>query len=247
MTWLLRPFVESARRWGVGPGATVAALVFPFIGLAILPLLWATAEAAFRFLTQEDGIIEWTQFAAFVASCVVAAMIARQRWSTGHAVQAGLFALAAFALFLISAEEISWGQRILGYEAPEAIREINDQDEMTFHNISGVLIFFNVGMLLVSLYAIVAEPVIRRLRLAERWADAEILFAPPLFLASAFGVMAVFRVLRLAFLEGGYGVNRIGEWAELCFALAILIFLGLALRRLRAAEPAREVATGQTS
>jgi hypothetical protein len=65
-----------------------------------------------------------------------------------------------------------------------------------------------------------------------------VLFLPPIFLATAFAVMAAFRIVRLTVIDGGYGVNRIGEWAELCFAVALLSFLSLALRRLRVAEPA---------
>jgi hypothetical protein len=38
-------------------------------------------------------------------------------------------------MFIGFGEEISWGQRILGFSTPEALKEINVQEETTFHNI----------------------------------------------------------------------------------------------------------------
>jgi hypothetical protein len=39
-------------------------------------------------------------------------------------------------VFLIAAfEEISWGQRVLGFDTPDKLLEINQQDEFNFHNI----------------------------------------------------------------------------------------------------------------
>ena len=235
----MRPILASAERWGVSGSVALAALALPLLGVAVLPVLWLVNEDVFRFLTAEDGPIEYTQFGAFVVGAIVSGLIAVQRWSTGHHGQATLFAMVALGLVVISGEEISWGQRIFGFQAPDALRRINEQDEMTFHNITGVLLIFNIGMLLASLYSVVAEPIGRRLHVAERWPSAEVLFMPPLFLSAAFAVMAVFRVVRLTVIEGGFGVNRIGEWAELCFARALLSFLSLALRRLRVAEPAK--------
>ncbi len=43
--------------------------------------------------------------------------------------------LGLFFIF-VGGEEISWGQRLLGIETPEAIRQANVQGEMTLHNLS---------------------------------------------------------------------------------------------------------------
>ncbi len=233
---LLSPFTASAERWGVDRRLAYVALAVPVLGILALPVVYVISRDAFGFLMDEDGVVEYLQFVLFLISCVLAGLLARQRWMGGHRAQAIVFAAACLALLFISGEEISWGQRILGFEAPEPIREINEQDEMTLHNISGVLLLFNLGMLVASIYAMVAEPVARRLRATERWGEAGFLFVPPLFLASAFAVTAGFRILRLTLLESGYRVTRMGEWGELCFAAALAIFLVLCWRRLR--EPA---------
>lgn len=48
----------------------------------------------------------------------------------------GSFILFVGVIFIIAAfEEISWGQRIIGFDTPEKIEVVNDQDEFNFHNI----------------------------------------------------------------------------------------------------------------
>lgn len=47
----------------------------------------------------------------------------------------GLTFFYAFMFFFGAGEEISWGQRIFGWETSEAMKEINRQDETTIHNI----------------------------------------------------------------------------------------------------------------
>jgi len=235
---MLAPFIASANRWGFDARWAYVAMAVPPLGVLVLPGIYLLNRDLFAALMDEDRVVESLQFAAFAASALLSAWIARDRWTNGHRWQASLFALAALALIFISGEEISWGQRILGFEAPEALREINEQDELTVHNISGVLLAFNLGMLVTSLYAMVAEPIARLIRISDRWPHATFLFAPPLFLAPAFAVTAGFRLLRLIVLDGGYRTNRIGEWAELCFAAALAIFLMLCWRRLRKSHAA---------
>lgn len=43
-----------------------------------------------------------------------------------------------FGTFFIMGEEISWGQRIVGFETPENIKALNYQDELTVHNLQFV-------------------------------------------------------------------------------------------------------------
>jgi hypothetical protein len=45
------------------------------------------------------------------------------------------FLLLGLLFFVLLGEEISWGQRILGFETPKGIEERNIQDEFNFHNL----------------------------------------------------------------------------------------------------------------
>ena len=42
----------------------------------------------------------------------------------------------ALIFFFGAGEEISWGQRILGFQTPEALSEVNRQEEFNLHNLS---------------------------------------------------------------------------------------------------------------
>ena len=45
------------------------------------------------------------------------------------------YALLALLLFVACGEELSWGQHWLGFETPDAIKQINAQDEVNLHNL----------------------------------------------------------------------------------------------------------------
>ena len=47
----------------------------------------------------------------------------------------GVYVLGAAALLFVAGEEISWGQRILGFATPDALAALNRQDEFNVHNI----------------------------------------------------------------------------------------------------------------
>jgi hypothetical protein len=42
----------------------------------------------------------------------------------------------AFLFFVGAGEEISWGQRLLGFETPEAVSQVNRQEEFNLHNLT---------------------------------------------------------------------------------------------------------------
>lgn len=93
---------------------------------------------ATRFLTHEDGLIEWAGAIALFASSVLF-LFAYLRLRSGAREDNGrvkrtMVLLLALACFLGGAEEISWGQRILGLETPAQVKEVNRQDELNLHN-----------------------------------------------------------------------------------------------------------------
>lgn len=64
--------------------------------------------------------------------------LARQNLDqTGASIVKQLIYLGLAAVFFFGAgEEISWGQRILGFATPESISEVNRQEEFNLHNLS---------------------------------------------------------------------------------------------------------------
>ena len=104
------------------------------IGVLSTALLLAIAllpEDATYAWTDEDGPVESASALFWLAAAIAAA------FSASRAGRNGALLIAAFSLgcFVLFGEEISWGQRLIGFETPEAIREINYQDEVNLHNL----------------------------------------------------------------------------------------------------------------
>ena len=96
----------------------------------IIAMLWfgRADPENYRALLQEDQIVEWTTFWLFLAAGLFGLRRAVQR----RRVFDGLVAL--FCVF-VAGEEISWGQRLIGYAAPEFFLRANVQQEVNLHNL----------------------------------------------------------------------------------------------------------------
>ncbi|MEX1045116.1 MAG: hypothetical protein WEC73_03225 [Chthoniobacterales bacterium] len=106
--------------------------VFTLIGL-----VWSRVDVkSFKHVyVVEDGLIEWLTVALLLGVVVVSL----RRFVRLRAGRPRLFlaCLLGFAgvFFFGAGEEISWGQRLLGFGTPEAIQQYNTQDEFTVHNL----------------------------------------------------------------------------------------------------------------
>jgi len=138
-----------------------------------------------RFLYREDGPLEYLTvlFAIISSVClVVSAMGAKQRMRetsrrsliVGRLLVVGL----AIACMLFAMEEISWGQRIFGWETPEFMQEANYQGETNLHNLTHLLPqLLNWGLTAYCVLAIVSW--LGRLRQRLPW--LRLLFPHPCF------------------------------------------------------------------
>lgn len=91
----------------------------------------------FNELAKEDYPVEWlSAFLLFSSSCIFA-YLSLKRFSFGKKskVIKWSFFLISMAFFVIAMEEISWFQRVIGFETPDAFSN-NIQDEFNLHNFS---------------------------------------------------------------------------------------------------------------
>lgn len=102
--------------------------------LGIAPLLYLLNPDYFFWYTVEDGIVEY-----FTATLL--AGIALVFFTKGKRLYGRNRSLAYFYFFLVLVfifgvgEEVSWGQRLLGFETPPDLKKVNAQGELNFHNI----------------------------------------------------------------------------------------------------------------
>jgi len=203
------------------------------LGVAALATILARGDPdQFRLLVQEDGALEWCTFWAFLlAAGVGVANVSRELrqrrlpwWSAG---------LALFC-FLVAMEEISWGQRLLGYRPPAYFLENNFQQEFNFHNVTPSKLRKLALSGIIAGYGIVL-PLLLLIRPLQAWAVRLGVVAPPLALVPSFGVVLVFyRVSTFRFRT---------EWVELllggCFLFAMLAAGALRIGGLRSIELVR--------
>jgi hypothetical protein len=103
-----------------------------FLGLTYLPLF--AEESTLDAFAREDGIFEnLTAIYLFFTSMVFAIAFFRFR-KTSWLLKLS-YAGLALLFFLGAGEEISWGERIFGWNEPNSIREINVQGELSIHNL----------------------------------------------------------------------------------------------------------------
>ena len=84
----------------------------------------------------EDSLFEnGTAFLFLVTALLLLAIAARGRGVSEAVSGRWLYTVGALAFVFAAGEEISWGQRIFGFETPDYLRDINFQNEFNVHNI----------------------------------------------------------------------------------------------------------------
>lgn len=110
--------------------------VLPFIFLLVVLMIRFVSFESYRILVREDGILETAQFIFYFLTgwilfmTVLYMMSKPKQWI----LKSSLFLLSGMLLF-ISLEEISWGERILGYQNPDFFNVYNVQQEVSLHNL----------------------------------------------------------------------------------------------------------------
>jgi len=119
----------------------------PWLVLLFWIAFWLLPGTAVTRLALEDGLIENLGAVAFFvgATFFLAAFLHSRGAGNDFYVlrtDRNLFLLLlAVAFFFAAGEEISWGQRLFGWETPASLARLNEQNETTIHNLA----FFQHG------------------------------------------------------------------------------------------------------
>jgi tetratricopeptide (TPR) repeat protein len=115
------------------------AVVFNALALVLAPLmlyLFYSHPVVYTWFVAEDHFGENIQAIGFAATAVLMLVLA---WRPGPLPRRILWALIGLVALFVAGEEISWGERILegvmGISYPDAVRELNRQDEFNIHNL----------------------------------------------------------------------------------------------------------------
>ncbi|MEI4262731.1 hypothetical protein [Roseovarius sp. D0-M9] len=110
--------------------ATIVAVLIATVILAFVAPEYFTLSFA-----REDGPVEYGTAVLLLVASGVMASHALSLWRQGRRGAALLTALYGLLFFFAAGEEISWGQRIIGWDSGEFFLENNKQDETNLHNL----------------------------------------------------------------------------------------------------------------
>jgi len=196
----------------LGVAGSVAANAVILAVLAYTYWLTSTDVVAAHAAYQEDEWAEWASFWGFFGASVVYGAVAWRQWRTHRAIP--WFAVGmGLMCFGVAGEEISWGQRLLGFEPSTYFLENNFQQETNLHNIVETSLRKRVYEIVVGVTGLVLPiaavhpdvgPTLKRWRVT----------APPIELVPSFAAaLAVYVMEPWPFA---------GEVSELLFAMALV-------------------------
>ncbi len=199
------------------------ALIAITLVAAVVIYLW---DPTFFWQTfaAEDGIVEYATAICLLLASFILLRHALSMKGRAPKLAVGMTFFYALLFFFGAGEEISWGQRIFGWETSEAMKAINRQDETTLHNIeiNGVALtrhlFGPVLTVTILLYLVVLPFVYPRVDFIRRIADRLAIPVP----GPRHAAFALLGSLVIAAID----VERKWEVYELVFGLLVVsIFL----------------------
>ncbi len=232
--------VADARGWHIDPRLARFLVVVPFVATVAL-ILTVPVRSLYFWLVDEDHVIEWTQFFFILIASFALAWVAVVVWRRGDRRLALAYAVAAIGAFVVAGEEISWGQRLLGFATPAALEPVNHQGEANVHNIRVVQRLVDAAELFIGLYGVIV-PLLWTTPGARAWLRRWIppIVVPPLCLVPMFGLMAVYRGFRDVMLpDAGRRITEFAELPELALYTGILVTALATILVLRA-SPGRD-------
>ena len=180
----------------------ITAMMFPFA------YIWATYE---------DLVGEWAQFYFFLLALITSVRIA-----LSFPTYRIFFTLLSLACLYVVLEEISWGQRIFGWESPDYFKSQNLQGETNLHNIITGPFSTSIKAAVTYILAggLVAYGLIYQLSMQlgwrfALWLNAKGLASPPMYLWPFFCTAAYLELQPFSFNEA--------EVAEILVSLALSI------------------------
>lgn len=240
-----KKFWRDADRWGMSRRTVLLITLMPVILIIGVGVMAGFARSSasplrptFRWLTAEDALLEWLQFAVVFTTSPMAAVVAVRLLRSGQRTTAVLYFMLALAAFVVAGEEISWGQRIFGWGTPEALNTVNKQQETNIHNIGIVQRVFALVLFLGSMYASFVPVTKAMFSPEEEVQPLHPLLIPPLFLVPTFLIMFSYKLFRMSIWEDpNYVIVKFGEGPELCLYFGLFMFVFSNLYRLRRSLP----------
>ncbi len=227
---------NAAEAWNMPARGVVEIWVAPFL-IALCGAATAFGgKDLYKWFTGEDGFAETMQVVFYALALMFCLFVVNALWRSGRRGVAMLYVVVAAGLVFMLGEELSWGQRIWGWETPESMRQINKQEETNLHNIYGVGSTFKWLQLLVGAYGTLLPLAVWKLGALRRYRDFLSRVVPHYSLIPYFVMLFVWRVYRNFFdapRDFYFVVSEYNEVLELVLAMGFFLFMVYQLRSLQ--------------
>lgn len=226
---------DAAGDWRFSQTVVAIICVLPFVIAFVGASTALMGKPTYKWFTGEDGFAETLQV-IFYFSCLLLSLVAAYwYWRSGENLIGVLYLGLSFVFLFMVGEEISWGQRIFGWETAESLASINKQDETNLHNIYGVGSLFKWIQLLVGAYGTIVSIIVWRWKKLQPYRSQLWAVVPHYTLIGYFALLFVWRIYR-NFLEPPEGfyfvISEYNEVLELVLAIGFFLFLIFQLRGL---------------
>ncbi len=238
---------RGARTWKMSTGGMLCiSLVLPVLAMLTGAATALMGKETYKWFTGEDGAAENLQVLFFALAWILTFPVIGRLWKGGAKLFAAMYMVLCLGLFFIIGEELSWGQRIFGWETSEEMKAINKQEETNIHNIEGIGDKIKWIHVIIGAYGTILPLVFLRRQMTARPLDPVMLLVPHFTLLPYFLSTLVWRLQANLWKPPKslyFVITEYSEVMELVLAMAFFAVLLFQYRNLRdrgAAAPAAE-------
>jgi len=147
------------------PNPLVINTTLALIAFALVFYLNFFHPVGYVYLIAEDS---WAEYASFVSWTMASCFFSWVLFMDPNTRRLGLVLLTLGAYFM-AMEEISWGQRILGFSSPALFAEFNVQHETNLHNLLDIGTQYTVAGIAIFLWSILLPPLRGKWEILRVW------------------------------------------------------------------------------
>ncbi len=107
--------------------------------IGVCAIRWYNPVFFQEHMTTEQGVIENVVVVFLVPAIILSVLLVKNQKFLPAGILAIWYGLMGVASLYFAGEEISWGQHWFGWETPDGIAALNDQEETNLHNMSSWL------------------------------------------------------------------------------------------------------------
>lgn len=227
---------EAVEDWHLSQRTVAIICVLPLFIAFFGAFTALLGKDAYKLFVSEDAVAETLQVIFYIFSFVMSLFVAYRYWRAGDKLIAVLFLGFSGALFFLIGEELSWGQRIFGWQTSDTFAQINKQEETNLHNVYGVGSTFKWVQMLVGAYGTIVPLLVWRWNQLRPFQSRLWSIVPHYTLIGYFAMLFFWRLYRNLFEppeDFYFVVSEYNEVLELALALGFFFFLIFQMRKLK--------------